>query len=410
MMKTIIIGAGPAGMNAAIHAANASNDVTLIERNAKVGRKLYISGKGRCNLTNNKETRDFIANVISNPKFLLSAFSQFAPKDTIKWFEEHGCPLVTTRGDRVFPESYKSADVIDTMYRACLDAGVHFKFNARVVDVKRFGDFFMVSTDKGTFSGDCLVIATGGLSYPATGSTGDGYRFAKSFEHEIVDTVPALTGIKIKEEVPHELMTFQFNNVELRVNDGKFHHEEFGDLSFYDGYLDGPIVISTSSFINRRDNSNLKMEIDLKPALDEAKLLSRFQREIDKTPKGHVYDLLAALLPLEFCPLFVKKLPFSDETLLAEFNKKDRLALVNVLKHFPLTFDGLKGYERAVVTSGGVSVRQIDSRTMESKIVPNLYFVGEVLDVDAKTGGYNIQIALTTGAVAGNDIAKKSAI
>ena len=409
-MKTIVIGAGPAGMNAAIHAATNNNDVTLIERNAKVGRKLYISGKGRCNLTNNKETRDFIANVISNPKFLMSAFSQFSPKDTIQWFEEHGCPLVTTRGDRVFPSSYKSADVIDTMYHACMKAGVHFKFSTRVMDIKRFGDYFMVSTDKGTFSGDCVVIATGGLSYPATGSTGDGYRFAKSFEHQIVDTVPALTGIKIKEDVSHELAGFQFNNVELKVYDGKFHHEEFGDLSFYDGYLDGPIVISTSSFINRRDNSNLKIEIDLKPALDEAKLLARFQRESEKNPKGHVYDLLAALLPLEFCPLFVSKMPFSDEIPLAEFTKKDRLALIALLKHFPLTFAGLKGYERAVVTAGGVSVKEINAKTMESKLVPNLYFVGEVLDVDAKTGGYNIQIALTTGAVAGDDIALKAAL
>ena len=278
------------------------------------------------------------------------------------------------------------------------------------MDIKRFGDYFMVSTDKGTFSGDCVVIATGGLSYPATGSTGDGYRFAESFEHEIVPTVPALCGIDIKEEVPHPLMGFQFNNVAFKVSDGKFHHEEFGDLSFYDGYIDGPIVISTSSFINRRDNKDLKMEIDLKPALDEEKLLGRIQREIEKNPKGHVYNLLAALLPLEFCPLFVKKLPFSDEILLSEFNKKDRLALIETLKHFPLTFAGLKGYERAVVTAGGVSVKQINAKTMESKIVPNLYFVGEVLDVDAKTGGYNIQIALTTGAVAGEDIASKSTI
>ena len=365
-MKTIIIGAGPSGMNAAIHAAKENNDVTLIERNAKVGRKLYISGKGRCNLTNNKEVRDFINNVVGNPKFLLSAFSQYGPKDTMKWFEEHGCPLVSTRGDRVFPESYKSSDVIDTMYHACMDKGVHFKFNTRVLDIKRFGDYFMVSTDKGTFSGDCVVIATGGLSYPATGSTGDGYRFAESFEHEIVPTVPALCGINIKEEVPHPLMGFQFNNVAFKVSDGKFHHEEFGDLSI--------------------------------------------QREIEKNPKGHVYNLLAALLPLEFCPLFVKKLPFSDEILLSEFNKKDRLALIETLKHFPLTFAGLKGYERAVVTAGGVSVKQINAKTMESKIVPNLYFVGEVLDVDAKTGGYNIQIALTTGAVAGEDIASKSTI
>jgi predicted Rossmann fold flavoprotein len=409
-MKTIIIGAGPSGMNAAIHAAKENNDVTLIERNAKVGRKLYISGKGRCNLTNNKEVRDFINNVVGNPKFLLSAFSQYGPKDTMKWFEEHGCPLVSTRGDRVFPESYKSSDVIDTMYHACMDKGVHFKFNTRVLDIKRFGDYFMVSTDKGTFSGDCVVIATGGLSYPATGSTGDGYRFAESFEHEIVPTVPALCGINIKEDVPHPLMGFQFNNVAFKVSDGKFHHEEFGDLSFYDGYIDGPIVISTSSFINRRDNKDLKMEIDLKPALDEEKLLGRIQREIEKNPKGHVYNLLAALLPLEFCPLFVKKLPFSDEILLSEFNKKDRLALIETLKHFPLTFAGLKGYERAVVTAGGVSVKQINAKTMESKIVPNLYFVGEVLDVDAKTGGYNIQIALTTGAVAGEDIASKSTI
>lgn len=407
-MKTIIIGAGPSGLNAAIHAISKNNEVLIIEKNEKAGKKLFITGKGRCNLTNACSENDFIKHVVTNPKFLYSAIHAFSSKDTMEFFEKRHTPLVIERGNRVFPKSYKAYDITDALVKECHRLGVKFLFNTTVLQIEKQEECFLVKTSEGDYSSDFLVIATGGLSYPKTGSTGDGYLFAESFSHSIVKPVPALTGIKVKEPIPDKLKGFTLKNVTLKVSDGKFKHSEFGEMTFYDGYIDGPIVITTSSLINRRDLKNLKIELDLKPALDEKTLLDRISRDIDNMPSHKkVDDLIRGLLPAPFVSFFESFVDFSKQDCFS-FNKENRIQLVKKLKHLPLTCLGLMGYERAVVTSGGVSVKEISPASMESKIVPSLYFVGEVIDVDAYTGGFNIQIALSTGAVAGEAIKSKT--
>ena len=406
-MKTIIIGAGPAGMSAAIHVAKSGQQVLILEKNEKAGRKIFITGKGRCNVTNACHEDKFIANVVNNPKFLFSAIHAFPSKSTIDFFEREGTPLVIERGNRVFPKSYHAHDIIDTLVNACLISGAAFRFHTEVKEIKKEVNGFRLMTNQGILFCDYLLIATGGLSYPATGSTGDGYRFAQSLSHTIIDPVPALTGIKIREQIPTSLFQYTLRNVSLHVTDGKFHHEEFGEMTFYDGYLDGPIVITTSSLINRRKKEDVHLELDLKPALSEEVLLNRIAREVEQNAKGTVDDLLKGLLPAPFIFFFKKNVSLNYQRKLDFFSKEERLNLIKGLKHFKLIYDGLNGFDRAVVTSGGVSVLELNPKTMESKRVPNLFFAGEVMDVDAFTGGFNIQIALSTGALAGECIRQR---
>lgn len=407
-MKTIVIGAGPAGLIAASTAASQNNQVIVLEKNEKAGKKLFITGKGRCNLTNNCNEREFISNVVSNPKFLFSAINNFSSKDTIDWFESKGCPLVIERGNRVFPESYKSYDVTDTLVSECRLKGVSLHFNEEVLSIDKTENQFKVYTKKATYFADYVLIATGGVSYPSTGSTGDGYRFASKFNHSIIEPVPALTGIKIEESIPRKMIGFTLKCVSLNVKDGKWKHNEFGEMTFYEDYIDGPIVISTSSLINRRDINNLDLEIDLKPALDEQTLLARINRDIEKRPNDFVGNLLEGLMPRSFMDFFLDNTFFDVDEKCTSFSKAKRIELVQALKHFKLTYLGLNGFERAVVTSGGISTKEINSSTMESKIINNLFFAGEVIDVDAYTGGFNIQTALSTGVLAGKSIKEKT--
>ncbi len=406
-MKTIVIGAGPAGLMAACRAINSNNQVIIIEHNEKAGKKLFITGKGRCNLTNSCNEREYISNVVSNPKFMFSAINHWNSKDTMDFFEARGCPLVVERGNRVFPESYKAYDITDTLVSECKLKGVSFRFNEDVKRIEKEGDKFKIETSKGHYMADYLIIATGGKSYPLTGSTGDGYRFAESLSHTIVEPVPALTGIKIEEEIPSRMVGFTLKCVSLNVKDGKWKHSEFGEMTFYSGYIDGPIVISTSSLINRRAVEDVELEIDLKPALNEETLLNRINRDIENKPKDFVGDLLEGLMPKSFMQFFLENTFFDVDERCNDFSRNKRLELVHALKHFKLTYLGLNGFERAVVTSGGVSTKEINSSTMESKLVPNLYFAGEVIDVDCYTGGFNIQTALSTGALAGDKIKEK---
>ncbi|MCQ2772440.1 MAG: NAD(P)/FAD-dependent oxidoreductase [Bacilli bacterium] len=407
-MKTLVIGSGPAGLIAASTAANKNNQVIVLEKNEKAGKKLFITGKGRCNVTNNCNEREFIANVVNNSKFLFSAINKFSSKDTIDWFESKGCPLVIERGNRVFPESYKAYDITDALVSECRLKGVSFHFNEEVLSIDKTGDQFKVYTKKTTYFVDNVVIATGGISYPATGSTGDGYRFASNFSHTIVEPVPALTAIKIEEAIPKRMVGFTLKCVSLNVKDGKWKHNEFGELTFYEDYIDGPIAISTSSLINRRDVNNIEMEIDLKPALDEQTLLARINRDIEKRPNDFVGNLLEGLMPRTFMDFFLDNTFFDVDEKCTSFSKAKRIELVQALKHFKLTYLGLNGFERAVVTSGGISTKEINSSTMESKLVENLFFAGEVIDVDAYTGGFNIQTALSTGYLAGSIINERT--
>lgn len=392
--RIICIGAGASGLFFALNVKSEDNEVILIDSNSKAGRKMYISGKGRCNITNNCDTRQFINNVVRNPKFLYSAINRFTPSDTISFFNEHDCPLKIERGNRVFPVSDKSADIIDCLFRECRRKGVDIHFDEKVEKIKKDGDNFKVVTRNRTYEADRLVIATGGRSYPSTGSTGDGYRFAKEFGHKITELKSALCPIRIKEVIRHGMLELTLRNVALTCKAGKFNKTIFGDLEFLPGSITGPIALSMSSLINRLDE--VEISLDLKPALDEEKLNKRLLREIEKSPNKDLRYLLGTLLPSGFIEFFVENTDTDTSTSLNSLTKEKRQKLLNDLKHLKLTYMGLEDIEKGIVTSGGVDVGEIDPKTMGSKICKGLYFIGEVLDVDAFTGGFNLQIALST--------------
>ena len=402
--KIICIGAGASGLFFSLNCADEDHEVLLIDSNAKVGRKMYISGKGRCNITNDCDAKTFIANVVRNPKFLYSAIYGFTPADTIAYFNSHDCPLKTERGKRVFPVSDKSADIIDCLFRECKKAGVKIRFEEKVKEIKKDGDAFVVESDKRKYTADKVVIATGGVSYSSTGSTGDGYRFAKNFGHTIIDLKSALCPMKVKEKIPASLLKLTMKNVSLTAGNESFHKTLFGDLEFLPGAITGPVVLSMSSLINRE--KDVTLSLDLKPALDEEKLDKRLLREIEKEPRKNVAYLISTLLPKEFCPFFIEHAGIDETTSLSVLSKVQRLDLIKKLKAFPLTFVSLEDIDKGIVTSGGVDVNEVDPKSMESKLCKGLYFIGEVLDVDAFTGGFNLQSALSTGYACAKAIKK----
>ncbi|MBR2788841.1 MAG: NAD(P)/FAD-dependent oxidoreductase [Erysipelotrichaceae bacterium] len=392
--RIICIGAGASGLFFALNAKNDENEVILIDSNSKVGRKMYISGKGRCNITNNCDSRQFINNVVRNPKFLYSAINRFSPADTISFFNEHDCPLKTERGNRVFPVSDRSSDIIDCLFRECRRRKVDIRFDEKAEKIVKEENIYRVICKNNTYEADRLVIATGGKSYPSTGSTGDGYKFAREFGHKITELKSALCPIRIKEVIRHNMLDLTLRNVSLTCRSNRFDKTLFGDLEFLPGSISGPIALSMSSLINRLDE--VEMYLDLKPALDEEKLDKRLLREIEKNPNRDLRYLLGTLLPSSFIEFFVENSATDTTLILNSLTKEKRLKLLNDLKHFKLTYEGLEDIEKGIVTSGGVDVGEIDPKTMESKISKGLYFIGEVLDVDAFTGGFNLQIALST--------------
>ena len=392
--RIICIGAGASGLFFALNAADEYNEVTLIDSNSKAGRKMHISSKGRCNITNNCDVKEFISNVVRNPKFLYSAINRFAPADTIDFFNTHGCPLKIERGNRVFPVSDRAADIIDCLLKECRKKKVDIEFDQKVTKIEKEDEKFIVYSGKKRYEADKLVIATGGRSYPSTGSTGDGYNFARQFGHEIVQLKSALCPIRIKEVIRHGMLDLTMKNVALTCKSGKFNKTIFGDLEFLPGSITGPIALSMSSLINRIDE--VKMSLDLKPALDEQKLDKRLLREIETNPNKDVRYLLTTLLPSGFLDFFIENSETDAAVILNSLTKEKRMKLLNDLKHFDLTYMGLENIDKGIVTSGGVDVSQIDPKTMGSKITEGLYFIGEVLDVDAFTGGFNLQIALST--------------
>ena len=399
-MRIIVVGAGPAGLFYSINASCLGHEVVLLESNEKAGKKLFITGKGRCNVTNACEGKEFLNNVVTNAKFLFSSLSKWNSFDTIDFFNSHNCPLVIERGNRVFPKSYKAYDITDTLVRECRKNGVSIKFNTKVLEINKINNEFVVKTNFSNFTSDALVIATGGKSYSQTGSKGDGYLFAKKFNHTIIDPVPALCPIKVKENFQKEMLNFTLKNVTLKATSGKFENNEFGDLEFLSNALTGPIALTTSSLINRFDDVTLS--IDFKPALSDEQLDNRLLREIKNYEKGTVLDLIKKVLPSAVIPMFLSKLDVDQDESLVYLTKENRYKIVNLIKSFPFSYAGLDNIDRAIVTSGGVDIKQINPKTMESKLVPNLYFIGEVLDIDAFTGGFNIQIALSTAYSAAN--------
>lgn len=405
-MTTIVIGGGASGMLSAFFARLSGSEVILIEQNEKLGKKLYITGKGRCNLTNYCQVDEFLLNVVSNPKFLMSAINGLTPQDTYELFEDLGLKLKVERGNRVFPLSDKSSDVIKTLNQALVNIGVEINLNEKVLAVTPLENGLKtIVTDKDTYTANNVIIATGGLSYKSTGSTGDGYKFAKILGHTVTDLYPSLCGINVKGEDYKALQGLTLKNVKLTAKDGnKEYYSEQGELLFTHYGVSGPLVLTCSALSARKDLKNVTLSIDLKPALSVEELDKRLIRDLSINSKRELKNSLDGLLPKAIIPLVIARSKIPPYKKTDDITAVERNALVNVLKGLTFLPISLRGYEEAVITSGGVSVKEINPKTMESKLVKGVYFVGEVLDVDAFTGGFNLQIAFSTAKSAGISI------
>lgn len=407
MSKIIVIGGGAAGMMAAISAAENGHQVILLEKNEKLGKKLFITGKGRCNITNDSEVENLLAHVVSNPKFLYSAFYSFTSQQMMDFLETEGLALKTERGNRVFPVSDKSSDVIRTLQSALVKRGVLIRLQTEVKELiveEKTVRGVRVNAAKRTekILGDAVIIATGGVSYPSTGSTGDGYQWAEETGHQVKNRYPALVPVEVREDYAKELQGLSLRNVVLRCFRGeKVLFEELGELLFTHFGVSGPLVLSASSILSGKELNQIRMEIDLKPALTEEQLDDRILRDFQMTLNSQFKNSLHKLLPSKLIPVMVALSQIPPEKLVNEITKQERRNLLRLLKAFPLTPKGLRGYNEAIITKGGVSVKSVNPATMESRCCKGIYFAGEVLDLDAVTGGYNLQIAWSTGYLAG---------
>jgi len=403
--KIGVIGAGPAGIIAAGVAGSRGKDVTLIEKNDRIGKKLFITGKGRCNITNNAPIEEFFDKVMRNKNFLYSSFYSFNNRDIIYLLESLGVKTKVERGNRVFPVSDKSSDVIKALEKFLTNNNVKLLLNSKVDYIYMEDNKFVVVIGKDEITFDKIIISTGGKSYPRTGSTGDGYRFAKNFGHTITDLMPSLVPVEIEEDWVKDLQGLSLRNVTLRaqVKDKKL-YEEFGEMLFTHYGISGPIVLSMSNYLHNYLDEKIHFFIDLKPALDEKKLDSRLLRDFNLNNNKQIKNGLDDLLPKKIIPIIIRLTGIQEEKPINQITKEERLKLVNCIKNFPLTFKSLRPIEEGIITSGGINVKEINPSTMESKIIPGLYFAGEVIDVDALTGGFNLQIAYSTGYLAGSNI------
>lgn len=405
-MKNItIIGGGAAGMTAAIFASEAGAKVTLIERNDRLGKKLLITGKGRCNLTNNSDINTHIENTPTNPRFMYTALNNFTPQDVMEFFESLGAPLKTERGDRVFPVSDKAGDICGALKRRMNRLGVEI-VTARVTDIAVERDGFSVSAGGDVYHSDAVIIATGGASYPLTGSTGDGYKFAQNLGHTIVVPKPSLVPIECSEKWVKEAMGLSLKNVSLTVMDGdKEVYFEQGEMLITHFGVSGPLVLSASSHMKGLGGKKFGLFIDLKPALDFETLDKRLQGDFSKNINRDFINSLGELLPSKLIPIVVRLSGIDGRHKCNSITREERHGLVSLLKALPLTAIKFRPIDEAIITSGGVNVKEISPKTMESKIVPGLYFAGEVIDVDAYTGGFNLQIAFATARLAAESAA-----
>ena len=404
-MIVFVIGGGPAGMICAANAARNGHTVTLFERNEKLGKKLYITGKGRCNVTNIAEREAFFEHVLRNPRFLYSAFSHFDNKDIMERIEQAGVPLKTERGGRVFPVSDKSSDILRACEKIVRESGVTVRLNAHVDEVlARDGAVSGIRIGSQTLACDTVVVATGGISYPQTGSTGDGYDFARATGHSVEEPVASLVPLVTEELWPRELAGLTLKNITLTAEKkGKEVFSELGELLFTHFGISGPLVLSLSGVIAGQP-AGTRLAIDLKPALSREQLDARLVRDLQEGARQQVKTALHALLPQRLLEIVLELAKIDGTLPVGQPSKTMRLQLVEMLKALPLTVSGARGLNEAVVTRGGVSVKDVNASTMESKRVKGLYFAGEVLDIDATTGGYNLQIAWSTGALAGDSI------
>lgn len=406
MSKVAVIGAGASGLMAAYSAAKNGHDVTVYEKNEKSGKKIYITGKGRCNFTNDCSPDEFLNNVVNNAKFLTGAIYSFSPHKTVEFFNDGGMPCKTERGARVFPLSDKASDVTKCLENYCKKAGVNFEFNTKVEEIEVFNSTTRgIITKNGLVLYDCVIVCTGGLSYPSTGSTGDGYSFARLCGHRIVPTAPALCGFNLKGDWYKPLQGLSLKNINLSAfSDNKLIASFFGEMIFTHFGISGPVVLSLSSILCRLPLNTVRLNLDLKPALTEEQLDKRLQRDFNEYKNKSISNCLKELLPLSLIPIVLNRAGISQDKKVNSVTKAERLTLLTIIKNFDIHISSLRDYSEAIITSGGVDVKQINPKTMESKIVKGLYFCGEVLDVDAFTGGFNLQIAFSTGNAAGNSI------
>lgn len=405
-MKVAVTGGGAAGLMAAYAAAKNGNQVTLFEKNEKLGKKIYITGKGRCNFTNAVSPEDFLPNVVNNQKFLTGAVYGFSPERCMQFFEDGGMPVKVERGNRAFPVSDKASDVTKCLEKYCVNAGVTIKLNENVTDFTILNSTVSdIITEKGRYPADRLIVCTGGLSYPSTGSTGDGYKFAKKAGHTIIEPRQALCGLNLKGSFYRELQGLTLKNVQLSASfNGKTIFSETGEMLFTHFGISGPLVLSLSSRINRLPLDKIKLSLDLKPALDDEMLDRRLLRDFVEFSNKSAFNCLKNLLPISLIGEVLRRSGIPHEKKVNSITKAERLALLTTLKDFGMIVTSLRSFDESIITSGGVCVKEINPKTMESKLCKGLYFCGEVLDVDAVTGGFNLQIAFATGFAAGNSI------
>ena len=419
-MKVIIIGGGPAGMLAAITSAQKGNETTIIEKNNRLGKKLLITGKGRCNITSSIDINDFINNIPGNGKFLYSAFQNYTNKDIIHFLEKNGVSVKEERGNRIFPKSDKSLDVEKAFEREINKLHINVKLNSKVTKIlvknsKVEGVKYLNSEDiEKTLYADKIILATGGATYPLTGSTGDGYKMAKQLGHTVTKIKPSLvplTASKGSIKICQKLQGLSLRNVAIRLMDAeksKKIYEDFGEMIFTHFGVSGPTILSSSAHLLRYKNveellanGKIVLEIDLKPALSEQQLDLRIQRDFSANKNKEFKNSLDALLPQKLIPVIVDLSGIDEDKKVNEVTKEERLKLVELLKKFNVTISGFRPLEEGIITAGGINVKEINPKTMESKIVEGLFFAGEIIDVDAYTGGFNLQIAYSTGYTAG---------
>lgn len=401
--QILVVGGGAAGMMAAITAAEQGAAVTLLEPNERLGKKLNITGKGRCNVTNNAGTEELLAHVAKNGRFLYSAFSRFDGRDAMAFFEQLGVPLKTERGNRVFPVSDRSFDISGALERRLKRLQVSVIRDRAVALTLHGAQVNGVKTEAGSYPADAVILATGGVSYPATGSTGDGYRMAQAIGHTVKPPVGSLVPLISPDPCCPAMQGLTLKNIRLTIRDQKNRivYEDFGELLFTHFGLSGPLILSASAHLRDFDRNRYTVSIDLKPALDEKKLEARLLRDIEDRKNQNFTGLVGGLVPHSMIPVILERCGTDGETKVHSVTREQRKRLEQILKQFDIAVTGLRPVEEAIVTSGGISVNQINPTTMESKIVKGLYFAGEIMDTDAYTGGFNLQIAWATGRAAG---------
>ena len=405
MTDLVVIGGGPAGMLCAIQAAQRGLSVTVLDRNLQLGRKLRITGKGRCNVTNDCDTREFMANIPGDGRFLYSAMSRFGTREVMAYFESLGVPLKVERGNRVFPVSDNANDIANALVRECERLGVRtLRCSARSIETKD-GAVCAVQTDAEKIPCRAAAICTGGLSYPKTGSDGWGCRMAAKLGHSVTPLRPSLVPLESDDAWCAEMQGFSLRNVTLSAyEDGKLIFRELGEMLFTHFGVSGPLVLSASAKMRHMGSADYRLLIDLKPALDEKKLETRILRDIEENPKRSFHNLLGGLAGRSMVPVLEALTGIPGEQRCTDFTREQRQKLIQILKAFPVSVSGTRPIDEAIVTAGGVSTKEVDPRTMESKLVKGLYFAGEVLDLDAYTGGFNLQIAWCTGHLAGMSV------